>query len=617
MRASRDDERWTAVPLLDPDDGAAASRRHARGRTGRWVAAGAAVGAIALVLVAALALTDPARRRGVATSDAAPKPATRANAAHAATLGRTSSSDANDDGRAGHLTARRRSSRVVPGVGSGVGENEMVTLADLDDLDEETGEKSAAQRGWRKGDERWLKPSTIEANIHAADDELTNEFLDELPTRVPAHAIAEVKWAEFDETKDAVPPPVDVGSYAGEEIDWTVVREKKAAAAGAAEGAKQDERIRLIVESERLAAEQARWSDASYGSDAPRGSFILAPICLAVVSSVVVIAVLLVRNRGPYTRAVRAGGGDDGKEVADDGRIRGVQSSIVGETAGAGSKGGVEDRSELDAERGEVGLGSDANRRRSMDGAESSSVAESHSVADGVLPSSLYGATDRDGRRRSRYSSDAANLRAVMAGFGSRNTAMDRLIDDSRSDVAPSEAPSTVFEINPPRWVARMFGGGAARRDSGNLLSSATSGVEEAAAVAAREIAAGTSSRGESVFSVADFSDAEAYRPGHPHRANAPPPAAADGTGRVALHAGRAVATSAHASAFAAPPPPHLQSRSAGGGGGGGAAVAAAGAGAGGGKPPRAPFGAAMAGAGRPVPPDRPPRIVKSTTRFL
>jgi hypothetical protein len=24
-----------------------------------------------------------------------------------------------------------------------------------------------------------------------------------------------------------------------------------------------------------------------------------------------------------------------------------------------------------------------------------------------------------------------------------------------------------------------------------------------------------------------------------------------------------------------------------------------------------------MAGAGRPVPPDRPPRIVKSTTRFL
>ena len=247
MRASRDDERWTAVPLLD--DGAATSRRHARGRTGRWVAAGAAVGAIALVLVAALALTDPARRRGVATSDAAPKPATRANAAHAATLGRTSSSDANDDGRAGHLTARRRSSRVVPGVGSGVGENEMVTLADLDDLDEETGEKSAAQRGWRKGDERWLKPSTIEANIHAADDELTNEFLDELPTRVPAHAIAEVKWAEFDETKDAVPPPVDVGSYAGEEIDWTVVREKKAAAAGEAEGAKRDERIRLIVES--------------------------------------------------------------------------------------------------------------------------------------------------------------------------------------------------------------------------------------------------------------------------------------------------------------------------------------------------------------------------------
>ena len=504
----------------------------------------------------------------------------------------------------------------------------MVTLADLDDLDEETGEKSAAQRGWRKGDERWLKPSTIEANIHAADDELTNEFLDELPTRVPAHAIAEVKWAEFDETKDAVPPPVDVGSYAGEEIDWTVVREKKAAAAGAAEGAKQDERIRLIVESERLAAEQARWSDASYGSDAPRGSFILAPICLAVVSSVVVIAVLLVRNRGPYTRGVHAGGGDDGKEVADDGRIRGAQSSIVGETAGAGSKGGVEDRSELDAERGEVAGGyddanrrrsmdgGDANRRRSMDGAESSSVAESRSVADGVLPSSSYGATDRDGRRRSRYSSDAANLRAVMAGFGSRNTAMDRLIDDSRSDVAPSEAPSTVFEINPPRWVARMFGGGAARRDSGNLLSSATAGVEEAAAVAAREIAAGTSSSGESVFSVADFSPTRRRidpviliartrrrrrrrRTGRGRRA----PRGAGGRDerarervrrrrrRTSSRGLRAAAARGAGAAGGAPP------RGAGGGrrGGGRGAAAAARRGRGG---ARAPFGAAMAGAG-------------------
>ena len=619
--------------MLDSDDGAAAARRHARGRTGRWVAAGAAVGAIALVLVAALALTDPARRRGVATSDAAPKPATRANAAHAATLGRTSSSDANDDGRAGHLAARRRRSprdaplsaaRVVPGVGSGVGENEMVTLVDLDDLDEETGEKSEAQRGWRKGDERWLKPSTIEAHVHAADDELTNEFLDELPTRVPAHAIAEVKWAKFDETRDRVLPPADVGSYAGEEIDWTVVREKKAAAAGAAaEGAKQNERIRLIVESERLAAEQARWSDSTYGSAAPSGSFILAPICLAVVSSVVVIAVLLVRNRGPY--GVDGKGGDDGGDIGghvreDDRRVRGSEGeSILGETDG-GSKGSDRDVESGDVRLGGIiGEGGDANRR-SMDGAESSSVADSHSFAN-------YGATKNHHHHHHHHhhhgggrNSDAANLRGLMAGFGSRNTAMDRLIDDSRSDVAPSEAPSTVFEINPPRWVARMFGAGGPR-DSGNSAV----GVEEAAVAAALE--RGNSSRGESVFSAADFSDAEAYayamrlrgpksyprgkphsQPGHPHHANAP---AADGTGRASA-AGRAVATSAHASAFAAPPPPHLQSRSAGGGGG--AAAAAAG---GGGKPPRPFVGAAMAGAGRPVPPDRPPRIVKSTTRFL
>ena len=336
---------------------------------------------------------------------------------------------------------------------------------------------------------------------HAADDELTNEFLDELPTRVPAHAIAEVKWAKFDETRDRVLPPADVGSYAGEEIDWTVVREKKAAAAGAAaEGAKQNERIRLIVESERLAAEQARWSDSTYGSAAPSGSFILAPICLAVVSSVVVIAVLLVRNRGPY--GVDGKGGDDGGDIGghvreDDRRVRGSEGeSILGETDG-GSKGSDRDVESGDVRLGGIiGEGGDANRR-SMDGAESSSVADSHSFAN-------YGATKNHHHHHHHgggRNSDAANLRGLMAGFGSRNTAMDRLIDDSRSDVAPSEAPSTVFEINPPRWVARMFGAGGPR-DSGNSAV----GVEEAAVAAALE--RGNSSRGESVFSAADFSDA-------------------------------------------------------------------------------------------------------------
>ena len=634
--------------MLASDDGAAASRRHARGRTGRWVAAGAAVGAIALVLVAALALTDPARRRGGAASDAAParRSATRANAAHAATLGRTSSSDANDDGRAGYLAARRRRSprdaplaaaRVVPGAPRVGDANEMVTLVDLDDLDEETGEKSEAQRGWRKGDERWLKPSTIEAHVHAADDELTNEFLDELPTRVPAHAIAEVKWAKFHEATDRVLPPADVGSYAGEEIDWTVVREKKAAAAGAAESpAKRNERIRLIVENERL-AERARM-DAAYGSDAPSGSFILAPICLAVVSSVVVIAVLLVRNRGNEGRRVydgreegaidrEKGSSREGEMGKDDRLLRGSE----GDSRRSGGSEtdvleGASDRAS-DAERGEGardergavthgGGGGETNNRRSMDGAESSSVADSRSFAD---DSHSYGLSNFPSYGATR--SSAANLRGMMSGrgFGSRNTAMDRLIDDSRSDVAPSEAPSTVFEINPPRWMARMFGA----RESGN--TTVTAGApEEGNTVDAR----GNSSRGESVFSAADFSDAEAYAtamrrgtksypsyprgkqmpgqtPGRPRSSSNAAAAAADG-------AGRAVATSAHASAFAAPPPPHLQSRSAGGGGG---AAAAAGAG----KPPRTPFGAghAMAGAGRPVPPDRPPRIVKSTTRFL
>jgi hypothetical protein len=209
------------------------------------------------------------------------------------------------------------------------------------------------------------------------------------------------------------------------------------------------------------------------------------------------------------------------------------------------------------------------------------------------------------------------------------------LIDDSRSEVAPSEAPSTVFEINPPRWVSKMFGVGpgssAHPRDSENSQSiqSERNGVEEAAAAAAREVARelgaggagagaggagasrGNSSRGESVFSAADFSDAEAYADyvggvgGHgvkPRGGSAH--GSSDKVNRAMAREGRAVA-SAHASAFARPPPPHLQSRSSGG-----SSVLSSG------KPPR-PFAAAMAGAGRPVPPERPPQIVKSTTRFL
>jgi hypothetical protein len=211
--------------------------------------------------------------------------------------------------------------------------------------------------------------------------------------------------------------------------------------------------------------------------------------------------------------------------------------------------------------------------------------------------------------------------------MGSRTTAMDRLIDDSRSEVAPSEAPSTVFEINPPRWVSKMFGVGpgssAHPRDSENSQSiqSERNGVEEAAAAAAREVARelgagagasrGNSSRGESVSSAADFSDAEAYADyvgglgGHgvkPRGQSAH--GSTDKVNRAMAREGRAV-SSAHASAFARPPPPHLQSRSSGGS----SNLST-------GKPPR-PFAAPMAGAGRPVPPERPPQIVKSTTRFL
>ena len=250
------DERWTEVPFVGSDDETAMEpRRHGGGRTGRWIAAGVAVGAILLVLVAALALTDPARTRGAAPeNDASPqtRATSAANAGHAATLGRSSTSTHEHratphvgSGHGGsHERGRLAGARVMPGPAR-TGENEMVTLVDLNDLETSApGEKSEAARGWRKGDERWLKPSTIEAHVHAADDELTNEYLDKLPARVPAHAIAEVKWAAFDESKDRVDPPPEIGSYANEEIDWTVVKEKKAAAAGAAEGVKQTEQIK-------------------------------------------------------------------------------------------------------------------------------------------------------------------------------------------------------------------------------------------------------------------------------------------------------------------------------------------------------------------------------------
>ena len=130
---------------------------------------------------------------------------------------------------------------------------------------------------------------------------------------------------------------------------------------------------------------------------------------------------------------------------------------------------------------------------------------------------------------RARSNSDAANLRGLMAGFGSRNTAMDRLIDDSRSDVAPSEAPSTVFEINPPRWVARMFGAGgresatprwASRRRLSRRRSSAVTparrvgvqrrGLLRRGGVRVRDAPAGRKlPRGK-----------PGHQPGHPHHAN-------------------------------------------------------------------------------------------------
>ena len=122
----------------------------------------------------------------------------------------------------------------------------------------------------------------------------------------------------------------------------------------------------------------------------------------------------------------------------------------------------------------------------------------------------------------------------------------------------------------------------------------------------------GNSSRGESVSSAADFSDAEAYADyvgglgGHgvkPRGQSAH--GSTDKVNRAMAREGRAGPSSAHASAFARPPPPHLQSRSSGGS----SNLST-------GKPPR-PFAAPMAGAGRPVPPERPPQIVKSTTRFL
>ena len=621
------DERWTEVPFVGSDDETAMEpRRHGGGRTGRWIAAGVAVGAILLVLVAALALTDPARTRGAAPeNDASPqtRATSAANAGHAATLGRSSTSTHEHratphvgSGHGGsHERGRLAGARVMPGPAR-TGENEMVTLVDLNDLETSApGEKSEAARGWRKGDERWLKPSTIEAHVHAADDELTNEYLDKLPARVPAHAIAEVKWAAFDESKDRVDPPPEIGSYANEEIDWTVVKEKKAAAAGAAEGVKQTEQIKTLIRSERL-AEQARM-DANYGRiDAPKDSFLLAPICLAVVSSVVVIAVLLVRNRGPGTR-----GGDRHSSV---GHLPTERDPLLGSNRSHDSgKSDLRDLEDIESGgRVHGGDGSvDMNRRAasSTDGAESN--------ADSFPTNHQKSSTDD-------------NLHGLMASMGmpllmgSRNTAMDRLIDDSRSEVAPSEAPSTVFEINPPRWVSKMFGVGpgssAHPRDSENSQSiqSERNGVEEAAAAAAREVARelgaggtgaggvgasrGNSSRGESVFSAADFSDAEAYADyvggvgGHgvkPRGGSAH--GSTDKVNRAMAREGRAGPSSAHASAFARPPPPHLQSRSSGGS----SNLST-------GKPPR-PFAAPMAGAGRPVPPERPPQIVKSTTRFL
>ena len=121
------DERWTEVPFVGSDDETVMEpRRHGGGRTGRWIAAGVAVGAILLVLVAALALTDPARTRGAAPeNDASPqtRATSAANAGHAATLGRSSTSTHEHratphvgSGHGGsHERGRLAGSRVMPG----------------------------------------------------------------------------------------------------------------------------------------------------------------------------------------------------------------------------------------------------------------------------------------------------------------------------------------------------------------------------------------------------------------------------------------------------------------------------------------------------------------------
>ena len=133
----------------------------------------------------------------------------------------------------------------------------------------------------------------------------------------------------------------------------------------------QTEQIKTLIRSERL-AEQARM-DANYGRiDAPKDSFLLAPICLAVVSSVVVIAVLLVRNRGPGTR-----GGDRHSSI---GHLPTERDPLLGSNRSHDSSthtGKLNDLNDLDLESGgrvHGGDGSvDMNRRAasSTDGAES------------------------------------------------------------------------------------------------------------------------------------------------------------------------------------------------------------------------------------------------------
>ena len=462
--------------------------------------------------------------------------------------------------------------------------------------------RDASSRGWKSEDAAYLTPRDIKKHAHASDERLSAEFLRTLPKSVRETEEAYQRWSRL-KPEDAVEAPSDVGSY--RDADSTRVSSSKTTSSSASSAKSGAARRSSSSSASSSVARAAADADAAAAAAAatrleasamePRdetayGSFILAPLSVIGVGGVVVIAILLVRNRRARTGSAREreallGGG---KPSAPDAHPPDSSSNLRVLFASAGVHPGhpystlpggmdaavapsesattvtvADFAGDVEANRAALettdsGWSAAAFARWWANGAKRAAEDAARAVHESVEYARRAGGHDDDAERN-----------AVAA-------------EDSKNDVARDETSKNEVAADDPGASSAFARENLARTAAAAMLS-ARRGMEgeDERAKTRRSIArARIPSSGETSPDAAALQRMIASR-------------GATATG---------VETSAHARAFAAPPRPHLA-----------AATAVGGAGRNG-----AALDQHVAGAGRRVPPrEERPRVVRSTTRFL